>query len=186
MDGSGDRQLTFDNRDTMGVGWAASGEAWSSSSRAGIYSLWRLRFRRRASFVAGGGVKIKHPSAARGRDSIAFENWLYELNLWSVSTEDGTARPLTRTSDQWNFQPAVSPDGRRIAFVSTRSGTEEIWVADSDGSSARRLTSFGGARLESRRVAGWPAHRLLGAAAGALGPGPSRRGAAKSSNRWPG
>ena len=151
LDGSGERRLTFDNRDTMGIGWSADGGSLVfSSSRAGIYSLWRVPASGGdPSFVAGGGVKIKHPSSARGRDAIAFENWLYELNLWSVSTEGGVSRALTQTTDQWNFQPAVSPDGRRIAFVSTRSGGEEIWVADSDGSSARRLTSFGGARLES-------------------------------------
>ncbi|HKA36962.1 MAG TPA: winged helix-turn-helix domain-containing protein [Thermoanaerobaculia bacterium] len=151
LDGGGEKRLTFDNRDTMGVGWAADGESLVfSSSRAGIYSLWRVAASGgEPSFVAGGGVKIKHPSSARGRDSIAFENWLYELNLWSVSTDGGAPRALTQTTDQWNFQPAVSPDGRRVAFVSTRSGSEEIWVADSDGSSARRLTSLGGARLES-------------------------------------
>jgi Tol biopolymer transport system component/DNA-binding winged helix-turn-helix (wHTH) protein len=151
LDGSGEKRLTFDNRDTMGIGWSADGGSLVfSSSRAGIYSLWRVPASGGdPSFVAGGGVKIKHPSSARGRDAIAFENWLYELNLWSVSTEGGVSRALTQTTDQWNFQPTVSPDGRLIAFVSTRSGGEEIWVTDSDGSSARRLTSFGGARLES-------------------------------------
>ena len=151
LDGSAEKRLTFDNRDTMGMGWSADGgSVVFSSSRAGIYSLWRVSASGgEPSFVAGGGVKIKHPSSARGRDSIAFENWLYELNLWAVSTEGHASRALTQTTDQWNFQPAVSHDGRRIAFVSTRSGGEEIWVADFDGSSARRLTSLGGARLES-------------------------------------
>ncbi|HKF42430.1 MAG TPA: LpqB family beta-propeller domain-containing protein [Thermoanaerobaculia bacterium] len=151
LDGNGEKRLTFDDRDTMGVGWSADGKSLVfSSSRAGIYSLWRVAASGgEPTFVAGGGVKIKHPSSSRGRDSIAFENWLYELNLWTVPTGGGAPRPLTRTTDQWNFQPEVSPDGRRIAFVSTRSGSEEVWVADADGSSPRRLTSFGGARLES-------------------------------------
>jgi len=40
--------------------------------------------------------------------------------------------------------PTLSPDGRRIAFMSARTGTPEIWVSDRDGSKAVQLTSFGG------------------------------------------
>ena len=154
LDGSDPLRLTFDNRDTMGLGWSSDGESLIfSSSRAGIYSLWRVSSSGgEPSFVAGGGVKMKHPSSARGRDSVAFENWFYELNLWRVSTDGSAeAHALTQTSDQWNFEPAVSPEGIRIAFVSTRSGSEEIWIAGSGGEAARRLTTFGGARLEAPR-----------------------------------
>jgi TolB protein len=35
---------------------------------------------------------------------------------------------------------AFSPDGKKIAFASTRGGNTDIWVANSDGSDARRLT----------------------------------------------
>lgn len=38
-------------------------------------------------------------------------------------------------------QPAFSPDGSRIAFVSTRDGQPEIYVTDADGSNAARLTN---------------------------------------------
>jgi Tol biopolymer transport system component len=40
--------------------------------------------------------------------------------------------------------PSYSPDGRRIAFQSNRSGSSEIWIADEDGGNAARLTAFNG------------------------------------------
>jgi Tol biopolymer transport system component len=39
--------------------------------------------------------------------------------------------------DGW---PVPSPDGRLIAFVSTRSGFDAVWVMNSDGSNPRRVT----------------------------------------------
>ena len=41
--------------------------------------------------------------------------------------------------------PAFSPDSRQLAFASRRSGSPEIWVAQVDGSGARRLTRLGDA-----------------------------------------
>ena len=40
-----------------------------------------------------------------------------------------------------NFLPVFSPDGTRIAFMSTRDGQAEIYVMNVDGSNLRRLTN---------------------------------------------
>jgi Tol biopolymer transport system component/DNA-binding winged helix-turn-helix (wHTH) protein len=157
VEGGEPTRLTFDNRDTMGATWSEDGRSIIfSSSRAGIYSLWRVNVRGgEPTWVAGGGTKMKHPSASSRRRLVAFENWTYEVNLWRVPAQPGAAAApaarLTEANDQWNFDPHVSPDGRCIAFVSTRSGSEEIWLVGADGAGIKRLTSFGGARLETPR-----------------------------------
>ena len=43
-----------------------------------------------------------------------------------------------------NLSPAWSPDGNSIAYSSSRTGDPEIWIADSSGHLARRITSFRG------------------------------------------
>ena len=43
-----------------------------------------------------------------------------------------------------NGYPAVSPDGKRIAFVSDRDGVDNIFLIDADGTREHRLTTRGG------------------------------------------
>jgi TolB protein len=43
-----------------------------------------------------------------------------------------------------NITPAWAPNGKDIAYSSSRSGDPEIWVSDANGSLARRITSFRG------------------------------------------
>ena len=43
-----------------------------------------------------------------------------------------------------NLSPAWAPSGREFAYSSSRSGDPEIWIADSNGGSPRRVTSLRG------------------------------------------
>jgi TolB protein len=53
---------------------------------------------------------------------------------------DGSAQHPLIASFGENFGPVLSPDGSRIAFVSTRDGQSEIYAANADGSNQLRLT----------------------------------------------
>jgi len=149
-------RLTFDDRDTMGSDWASDGKSVVfSSSRAGMYSLWRVPAGGgEPSWIAGGGMKMKHPSTSRSvsRDRIAYENWLYQVDLWRVPLGHGEApSAVAPTTDEWSFHPDLSPDGSRVAFVSTRSGEQDVWVSGANGEAPRRVTSLTNARVETPR-----------------------------------
>lgn len=66
-------------------------------------------------------------------------------DIWSINP-DGSARKQVTDGPRTERSPAVSPDGRHLAFASTRAGELNIWLMDADGSEARKLTS---GKLES-------------------------------------
>jgi tricorn protease len=63
-------------------------------------------------------------------------------DIFTAPIERGAVVNLTNSSNAHDKLPSWSPDGRTIAFVSDRSGEEEIWVVAHDGSSsAQQLTN---------------------------------------------
>jgi dipeptidyl aminopeptidase/acylaminoacyl peptidase len=93
----------------------------------------------------------------RAARRVVYENWNYEINVWRLGLLErgergglveevhdvGQARPVTRTSELWNLYPQVSPNGTLVAYVSTQSGANELWMANRDGSGARQMTRRG-------------------------------------------
>lgn len=61
-------------------------------------------------------------------------------SVWVVPTSGGSPQQLI-TSDKNDFSPRWSADGKLIAFLSTREGAPQIFVAGADGSNPRKITS---------------------------------------------
>ncbi|AOH35802.1 amidohydrolase family protein [Luteimonas sp. JM171] len=60
-------------------------------------------------------------------------------DLYRMPVSGGAATRIT-SGRAWDIQPRWSPDGRRIAFTSDRSGGNNIWTIAADGSDARQVT----------------------------------------------
>lgn len=65
-------------------------------------------------------------------------------DIFTAPIEKGNVRNLTRSSDANDKLPTWSPDGRTIAFISDKSGEEEIWTIPQDGSATAEQITTGG------------------------------------------
>jgi len=66
---------------------------------------------------------------------------VFELlgDIYTMPVAGGAATRLT-SGPAFDSQPRWSPDGKRIVFLSDRSGAENIWLCDADGKNAKALT----------------------------------------------
>jgi len=65
-------------------------------------------------------------------------------DIFTVPAKYGNTRNLTQTPGIHERASKWSPDGRTIAFISDRSGTEEIWLLNQDGTGEPRQLTTGG------------------------------------------
>lgn len=66
------------------------------------------------------------------------------IKIYTIDLAAGTVTTLTRDGDWSDEQPRWSPDGRRIAFRSNRSGSYNLYVMDANGSNVARITNHAG------------------------------------------
>lgn len=150
-DGGGEpRRLTTDGRLIQGIAWTEDGNAiLFSSNRVTNRVLWRIP-------VSGGEAERAPipvtnaiwPSISRRGSRLVFEHLSVGMNIWRLEKPGptGTARPPINliSSSRADLSPQYSPDGKRIAFRSDRSGHDEIWLCDADGSRPTQLTNMNG------------------------------------------
>lgn len=84
---------------------------------------------------------IKHPALSHQAKRAVFEA---RGEIFSVPAEKGYVLNLTRTPGAAERHPALSPDGKQVAYFSDRSGEYELCVRAADGSGEeRQVTRMG-------------------------------------------
>lgn len=141
----------------LGLAWP-EGLAWTEPSKAIIVSgirdggwrLWRYRKEHEAPVaLTSGEQEAVSPAISPQGNRLAYVLSRRNTNIWEldvsaqhpVSTDQ--AKPID-PSNRLDIDPAFSPDGGKVAFMSDRSGSQEIWVTDQEGPTSVQLTHFGG------------------------------------------
>jgi Tol biopolymer transport system component/tRNA A-37 threonylcarbamoyl transferase component Bud32 len=122
------------------------GMAWTRDGKSilyvkwGIHRLWRVDITgdRAAQPVEIAGFGSIRPAVAASRDRLVFVKEQDDTDIYRF--EVGRPAEPVITSTSRDGDPQFSPDGRRVAFVSERTGEHEIWLAEADGSRPRQLT----------------------------------------------
>lgn len=60
-------------------------------------------------------------------------------NIWIIAADGSEEKQITN-SEKADWNPRWSPDGSKIAFMSTRSGKTQVYIIPIDGGEAQRIT----------------------------------------------
>ena len=150
------RRLTNWNSSISGVAWTADGRhlLYSVDERTGLeQSLFMIRA---DSEKLDRGLRIHtnvaNPSLSRSGPGqparLAFTAGRIDVGLRLVDLESAgtqfTFGNIRKFSDSTRVDNPgrYSRDGRKVAFSSSRTGSVEVWVADADGTAARKVTAL--------------------------------------------
>ncbi len=134
------RTLTRKMRFIERIAWSRDGKSiLFDGVGPGDRGLWRVAVQGNSSPERLGLEDSDwHPATVGSRDRLAFSRHRGDPHLYRFDK----ALPDERIapSSTWESDPHISPDARRLAFSSGRSGGFAVWVAAADGSGAQQFT----------------------------------------------
>ena len=98
-----------------------------------------------------GAVRVSDPQLSPDGRLVAFVRTTTDVgtgkrnaDIWVVPADGSAAPKLLVGGDKAENTPRWDPDGSHIAFISTRDGDPQIYIANADGSNVRQFTKIAG------------------------------------------
>lgn len=138
-------RLTYGPWDDINPAISPDGQTVAfASNRSGYWDIYLM------NLASGGITRLTDtleydgaPAWSPDQQWLVYETYLdgsLELKVQSVTTASDVF--LLTENPAADFSPAWSPRGRQIAFVSNRSGENEVWLADLDKSANQRFQNL--------------------------------------------
>ena len=142
--GAEPRPLTALRKRISSHDWARDGRSLIvAADLRGDFRLWRVPVTVAANQAPDPiGVSGEFPiqiSSARDADVLTYAALHQDRNIWRFDLKSREWKRLIASTAQ-DASPVYSPSGDRICFRSDRSGEEQLWVANADGSNAVQVT----------------------------------------------
>ena len=94
-------------------------------------------------------IRISDPQLSPDGRTVAFvrtttdlESGRRDADIWRVAADGGGEPKELIGGEKTENTPRFSPDGRRLAFIATRDGAAQVYIADADGSDVKKLTDL--------------------------------------------
>jgi Tol biopolymer transport system component len=149
------RRITNDNRGIAALTWRADGRTLLiSSRRSGAFrQLWEFQLtpgtpprRITPAVIDAGG-----PAVSRDGRTLLFVQTHEDKNIYRADWNSPAPPQRITTALAQDSDPSLSPDGNLVAFRSSRTGSDEIWIADLTNNTESRLTRMNGPTTGSPR-----------------------------------
>jgi Tol biopolymer transport system component len=145
------RRLTYDSQNVTDLMWTPDGDQIIfKSNRRGHDRVWRVPASGGATkpetIFPGVGTLTSDGSRLAYVEPPEFLSWISRIWRADLAEEGGKVVSIKTVLDSAgrNDSPQHSPDQQHIVFSSYRSGRDEIWRSNADGSEPLQLTSLGG------------------------------------------
>ncbi len=143
-----ERQITSDKSRIDEVAWVEGDKILYTTEKSGIFNLWLV--------PAGGGTPVQVTKGTEpvlgikvssdGRN-LVYQQSREPADFWIVDIAENRSRQITLT-DENNYSPAFSPDGKEIAFAAGdfvgygphATVPTHLYIIDKDGRNRRQLT----------------------------------------------
>jgi dipeptidyl aminopeptidase/acylaminoacyl peptidase len=109
--------------------------SWGQKKMLDAESLWKIQ-------------RIGEPALSPDGKTVAFVARKYDIpgntstrHIYTVPLEGGTPKAIT-SEGTVNERPKWTPDSKRIAFVSNRGSSSQIWTMNPDGTGAKQVTTL--------------------------------------------